>query len=294
MRPPGAAAARRTVRRRRTGMAVVAVIAAGLAIGLPLGSHSARPVEPAQSAAPPGTLNERGQQASLAVGVDNRTGRGQVLAIHDIADMTANLRVVDGDYALRIVCIGPGAVELTVNDQPMDMRCALSPPPDPMELLVPPVGGYVQIRVSPDVVAAGQTAVAYQLELSDRDRGRLAERARAALPAPGGSATPVTAGFLAGRVGLELRAAPTPADYRVDITCVGVGLLRLNVELVTDDDQVITAPVAGHSSTCTPTTRLESFTVTVPANQAAALKVLISPDPDATGQAAAAVRLVRL
>jgi hypothetical protein len=298
VRPPGTAAARRTVRRRRIGASAVAgVVLAVVVAGVAIGARGGDQTEPARPPAPAGELSKWANQVTLAVGVNHQNGPANVLTSTGAGEMHSAHSVIGGTYEVEAACAGEGVVTVSFDVgaaavATMALRC--SSPIEPSVYTLAPVAasmGTIEVRAVPDAAAYGHAAIAYQMTLSDDDRTRLQNTARAALPGDASAST--TTSLLTVAAGVRDQGV-RPGRYQAWFSCVGTGRVRLSAALVTDESRNLTTPAGQWALTCGPVATVGSVTFTVPETGVDAVDVAVTPDAAATGQAAAAIRISRL
>ena len=295
VRPPGAAVARRIVRRRRIGTSVAAAVAlVSVAAAVVLVDRRDDSLPAARPAAPASDLSGWANTVSLAVGVDHTRGPGEVLTSTGAEKMrTVEATFGGGTYDLMAACAGRGVVTFVfelgaAGVETVPVPCSSPVRPVRTWVTVPESLGTIQVIATPDATAAGWAAVAFQMKLSDTDRNRLTGVAVAALPGDSGSVA--GSGLLPDGFRAEDRTV-RPGRYRAWFSCFGTGTVRLTVDLATDEEKP--AQSLGQAElTCGPSAPSGSIPFTVPSPKPDAVDLTLTPDPSATG--AAAFRLERL
>jgi hypothetical protein len=189
--PPGTAAARHTLRRRRrataaaVGLAVLGT-AGGIQMVRAVGDADAgRPTPPVAGPAttvttgPPATVGEslrRARIAQQAVSVDPEAKRlmGSIGTLQS-GRFDRNSRGIDpGRYVIRVACVGSGSMTVAVRVAPAEkifdagdlvrgrITCTAQPDQTPLAFDVP-APGELAIEMTPDSATDGATGFAYQI-----------------------------------------------------------------------------------------------------------------------------------
>jgi hypothetical protein len=324
IRPPGVAAARTTVRRRRTltsvtaGFAVLAV-AGSIAVGL---HHSGGPATFTNQPDPGPKLNNaalnmrRDQAASAVNGKLKETpftgataGDGIYTGVHD---------VLSGRYTLRVACAGTGLITAIVKTGVVNAAgifdearaqevlrsaapCTAAADVQVMTFAVPTTG-IASVTLEPDGTAKGRSGFAYRAELSQDDRdvvqaaaiARVAEAMKAAL----GNSKSVTGGsaFLDSDTGVE-DVDPAPGSYMVHVGCTGTSSGTVAIEIRDVRGTDVDKPKAGtlladFRVKCGPFAPIFETAFTMAGK--GTLTMEMEPSQDAVGQVAVAYQLSRV
>lgn len=299
VRPPGAGAARRTVRRRRGVTSVAAalavlVVVAGLAAGL---RDSRSPANQPMSGA---TSLAWFDTAAKAVGLDPDE---PVMGGGMKEGRTGIRAAVGGRYEAQVACVGYGSVTVTfvaaAGGYPSEtsrvvLACGRPAKTAATSFTVPGLEGKVLASYVADDEASGRATVAYRLRLAEADRLRLQDLANAAFKGhTPRNAMPSWGSFLDDETGGG-RDAADPGRYRVSAVCAGtgVGKVLLTVSAVPDRGRATT--VARTTLSCGMTPKVTSVIFAIPKTPALALETALNPSLPARGQSAADVRLERL
>jgi hypothetical protein len=320
VRPPGTAAARSTVQRRRTvrsvaaGAAVLAVAGGVAAMGLTdrnpsTGIADTTVSRPVYSDA---LLTIRRDLAASAIGVepdaqgilDRQLLRGGFSSVYD---------VLGGSYALKLSCVGAGRIDLEVrtgdvgDDGVFDHEKAavivLSPVtcdgPGTMHTWTFPVStSFLAISVQPDGEAKDQSAFAYEATMSTSDQQRYRNLVATAAKAAAGPADgPSLAGFLNDGTVQSVHDDTDPAgSHRISVACLGTGSVTVTASALrtgngsgpdVDEETVI----AERTVVCgSPAPATASLTFTTKGDRT--LVTTLRADADAAGRAAAAYKMV--
>lgn len=309
IRPPGVAASRSTVRRRRTTRIVTAgvsaaagVAAVGMAGILPGGDDRREPAHVPLGAA---ALMAFQNAAATRIGANPLSQPARKLSgqVPLTAERRESHRVVAGSYELTLSCVGTGSATVAFRDS--GMRNSVGPAPADMRLIssvVVPCQASAQVQtttitvardnlyidVAPDHVAAGAAGFAYRADLTQQSTEQLRMSAGEAL----GLTAPKLAQsthYLSGLV--KARQAPVgDGKYRLRVACAGAGSVYVAVTL--------SLPGGFTSSTAEDVPcRLPASTGGIrfaATNNSAAIPVTVSmmPNTAATRQAAVALQIV--
>lgn len=283
VRPPGAVAARHTLRRRRTrrtvGAAAFLVVAGAGGIGAMLPARG-ETVEAAELA----------DRAAAVVGAGPETSHfGGGVAMTGVV---ATSVMVAGHYTLTLTCVGRGrlGVSLRSGDKPIttvgtDCGSGAEPARDVRFTLVENLPVTTEVHATGG--ADGQAGYAYRAVLAESDRDRLHDTARERL-AMSPAEDDWAGGFLSGP--LDVREVQLePGSYRILVACAGTGLLTFTLTGRTDGRFVSSSST---EAVCGPAPTTGTQTFEVPAG--GSVEATLEPDDTARGQAAAAVRLERV
>jgi hypothetical protein len=301
VRPPGAAAVRRTVHRRRTtkavgGAAFVAVIAAG-----GIGSHLLGPLPFGRGGEPdPATLAKRQSRAATAVGLGGEDKRQTPRSMQGIAaaGVIATGLLAAGTYTLRLACAGPGRLTALfrvkaapgVTAQLVDSStpdCAASEPV--VQTFALAENAAIEAALRPDGDAAARAGYAFTLTLHDLDRQRLSDEVAGRLRPDSGKALYETAGpMLSDTAGPIRNTTLSTGRYRLRYACSGVGAVRVTVG-VRGAGRVSTTSTTVACGSSGPVT-----TFPFEIRPGDTLATAVEPDLDALGQSAYAELLERV
>ncbi|HWS33910.1 MAG TPA: hypothetical protein VN408_14355 [Actinoplanes sp.] len=177
VRPPGTAAVRQTVRRRRTGRAMLSVAAAVLliagGINLATGHRSAAPPVATTPSPVPSSEPTQAEVARQAL----HTGRNGTAAIDVAEPVQAGYRVEHGKYQgrlmLRVACAGSGRFTLTVDahDPTVEWRkiaqvkveCSGQPVPASTTFTMVASSPIHRMRLADAMTSNGKAGFAYQV-----------------------------------------------------------------------------------------------------------------------------------
>ncbi|AEV81635.1 hypothetical protein ACWT_0621 [Actinoplanes sp. SE50] len=218
IRPPGADAARRTVRRRRRRAAAVTGI--GLAVlAVAAFTTPLRLSSPAEPAAP----LSQAERDSLALDA------ARVIRLHDYPQTNGGtitgdgplvtLDVLPGEYDFVAACAGQaGTVDLRAGETHLELPCG--PAPDKKAITVAVTGRRQQISVAArsDPAALGRVGIGWALNLSEKSRAQLMAAARQAI-GDNASSTFLDDNGASGVQDNSVRAG----SYRVTAACIGTG-----------------------------------------------------------------------
>ncbi|GAA4597095.1 hypothetical protein BJY16_002246 [Actinoplanes octamycinicus] len=284
--PPGVAAVRATVRRRRVrrtalaaGLAAMAAVGAGYAVSLP-----SPPELPAQ---PSPTLSAE-QRNSLALEAARSIG------LHDAALQNGGTsasagpllakRLLRGDYQLSAACAGDrGSVDLHVAGRTLTLACGREPLQRSLTFTVSGATERVVVDARPDPAALDRVGVAWTLSMTPVSMRRLAETAEKAL---GENPAGRRAFFLDSLSSPGDGALPS-GDIRITVACAGTGTFRMDIGDEAAMDPRSTS-VAAYDGKCDGTAG--HFDVTVPAGTKRMI-IVMTPSTAALGQAALAYRV---
>lgn len=301
VRPPGAGAARRTVRRRRgvtsaaAALAVVAVVA-GLAAGL-----RGNQVPPANPPAPGGTSLAWFEAAATAVDLDlDAPVMGGALK----EGLTGINAAVGGLYQAKVACVGDGSVTVTfvaaAGGYPSEtsrlvVACGRTAKTAATWFSVPGQEGKVLVSYVADTESTGfRPAVAFRLNLAQVDRYRLQDLANAAFKGPTPRNVLVGWGqFLEEETGSGHDVVGA-GRYRVSGACAGIGIGKVILTVSAVPDRGRATPVARTTLSCGMTPKVTSVTFTIPETPALALDTALNPSQPARGQIATSVRIERV
>jgi hypothetical protein len=321
VRPPGVAAARTTVRRRRTVTSVATGLAV-IAIAGGIGAVSLRSSGPTEGIADSTVTHQEYSDALLDI------RRGMAAAAVDVDPESQGIIVREtlrrdgysfahdalrGTYTLNVACVGDGTLTLAIaagtvaadgvfNEDEADplqtaaVPCTASGTAQQVVFTVP-ASGILSIRVTPDATAKGRSAFAYRADISAADRLTYQGIVQDAVRIPAG-ATVVSsmAGFIGdGGGSRDLGGgAATPGAYSATAACTGSGTVTVRIRLVPTKDlaDFNAGTVVGQRTiVCGPTPDPSTLTFTTPAGRA--LSVELDPDADAAGRSAVAYKLAR-
>lgn len=281
--PPGAVAARHTLRRRRTrrtvGAAAFLVVAGAGGIGAMLPARG----ETSEAA-------ELADRAAAVVGADPETSHfGSGVALTGVV---ATSVMVAGHYTLTLTCVGRGrlGVSLRTGDKPIttvgtDCGSGAEPARDVQFTLVDNLPVTTEVHATGG--ADGQAGYAYRAVLAESDKDRLYDDARERL-AMSPAENDWAGGFLSGPLDVrEVRLEP--GRYRILLACAGTGQVSFTLTGRTDG-RFVTSSTTGAVCGPPPTTGTQDFEV----EAGGTVEATLDPDDAARGQAAVAVRLERV
>ncbi|BCJ74987.1 hypothetical protein CS0771_45310 [Catellatospora sp. IY07-71] len=292
---PGAPAAHRTVRRRRT--ARVSAVAALTALVLAAGGYSAAslsapaPADPATPSAAPSPTVSAGptlgpqQLRRLSVSALERLGmkpgkvrRGAVYgSVDDATDRsgyslgTAEQPLPTGRYTLFVICRGVGRIAVTWQadsgrgtiDAPCVDPAERFPPTQHVEVWLH-VPGLITLSVSGDDVARARSGFAVMVN------DPLMTIAETALQRTGGSGLGGGVGMVTGETE-NVHPDAAAGTYVLQLTCAGTGTIKATLKM--------------GSVSAVKTVRCSEqpsrVTITITSKRVATLKVLMSRDPKA-------------
>jgi hypothetical protein len=278
VRPPGATAARRTLRRRRTTRTVGAAACLAVAGVGGVGAHLLAPLTDPD-------VGTRPDQAAAAVGsapAARFSGQGAAKSA-----VVASGVVLAGHYTLALSCVGRGRVTLTVRVGDAEMgqvsaRCG-SVGEAARSAFTLPRTLTATAELSPEDGAARRSGYAWAMTLADADRNRLTRDAAAAMPPE--RIGPVVAEWNGPSTGPDTITATLDAGrYYVLYNCVGAG--RITVTVRTPEEIELT----GHPCDQRLAARGGVFSTAT----AGAVSIDVAADPDALRQSAWALRVERL
>lgn len=281
VRPPGADAARRTLRQRRTVRTIgaTACLAVAGAFAVPLAWA------PAPDADPGAVLDRQRRAAAVLPGApDYRHQRGAQDVVGGDGEVATKL-MVGGRYTLRLACVGSGRVTLSLETGPgqrvggATARCTTAGAvvAAPFEVAV-----TMQIVIRLAGSRARGAGYAYSVELSERDRQRLVATAGAMLPAVQGRVANQWDGLAA--VGAAGRHGVDPGRYRLSAACSGAGHIQVRIQAPDRDETLAMA--------CGPPAL--GATVTFRVAEAGQVRFTLDPESDADRQAGYRIRVERL
>ncbi|MFI1993187.1 hypothetical protein [Actinoplanes sp. NPDC020271] len=286
--PPGVDAARSTVRRRRrrataiTTAGLVALVAAGIGLSPQPARHST--AGPALPAADRWALAQKASER-----IDQSPGDS---AISGIAIETGQQTypLVAGDYEVTTACYGaPGYVAAEVAGKAFTVTCEETPPVLTVPVTVPASDQPTVVSLRPDSATEGRTGIAYSLKMTQAAQERLRVAAQEAV---GNSSYSAISGFLTqGGDGLEdqtMRAG----NYRLTVACVGAGTVKVQIGPEKPGEPGVAAPFTTLTQECGHVPALGHLDVTIPKGTKTTV-IDVTPSAEATGQAAAAVRVDR-
>jgi hypothetical protein len=308
IRPPGVAAARNAVRRRRTAQsfaAAAAVLAvaggiAGVGIYRTAGTPGTVDLGPELSDA---ELTFHAKTAADAIGWDpEKKGiAAQEVLSGGYATATDALA---GTYDLAMSCVGRGTVvvvaraiaadvagEATSIDEQTELQrttvpCDLTPAARSISFTVPWTG-FLTIDITPDDAATGRSGFAYRAELTTAEKLRiqtsLAESVKTANP----STVSSMSGFVSSGI-TDVDGTASAGSYRITIACLGAGSIDV---VTTIDPKGVAKPteLGKRKVTCGASPTTASFTMS-----AGALSVHLKPDQYALGNSFAAYQLEKI
>jgi len=303
VRPPGAQAARRTVRRRRSATSVAAALAvlavvAGLTASLRVSREQVLP--PANPPVSGDTWLAWAGEAAKAVGTDlDAPVMGGALK----EGPTSIVSAVGGLYQAKVACVGYGSITVTFvaaaggypsESSRLVVECGRPARTAATWFSVPGQEGKVLTSYVADTEASGRSAVAFRLKLAQIDRYRLQDAAHAAFK----GATPRNA-VLGWGTFLDDEASPGhdvvgPGRYRVSAACAGIGIGKVLLTVSAIPDRGRATPVARTTLTCAMTPQVTQVIFTIPETPALALGTVLDPSLPARGQVATSVRIERL
>jgi hypothetical protein len=317
VRPPGTAAARGTVKRRRTVRSVTAGVAAlavvgGIAVGLNdrgpssdlIGTDTHRVYSDA-------LLEIRRDLAATVVGVPAEV-QGIVGREMLRGGTTSVFEALAGTYELKLSCVGAGQVDVEVRNGAAgaggvfdheEAAVALRTPatcdgPGSIQAWTFPITeDFLAVSVQPDREARDQSAFAFAAALSPPDRKRYQDIAADAVDALGGSEGSSLASFLSDGTSRRVYDdTEVRGQHRLHAACTGLGSVTFTVSAtspIIDGEQADGPPakvLARRTLACGSTAVTATLTFT--GTGSGALETRVTPDADAAGRAAAAYRLV--
>ncbi|WIM97073.1 hypothetical protein ACTOB_000564 [Actinoplanes oblitus] len=285
--PPGTAAARSTVRRRRirrtaiagAGLAV-AVVAAGAGFGF------LSPFRPSPPAEQPATLSPQARDSLARVAA-------QQIGLHDgdLYGGTINgsepgravtLDRVPGEYELIAACAGQeGTVGLDVSGTHLSLPCGAKPGPVHATVTVPATEHQVTLEATPDAAARDRVGVAYSMALTQDAKDALVFTAYQRIggsPEFGGNQA-----FVYSDVTMQEDRIDA-GRYRFTVACAGAGSIRIEL----GNQQLMAAgPIATYQRKCDG--KVGGYEITMPAGTTEAT-ILVTPSKGAENQAGVAWR----
>jgi hypothetical protein len=300
VRPPGAQAARRTVRRRRGATSVAAALAVlAVVAGLTASLRTSREdVPPANPPVPGDTWLAWAGEAAKAVDLDlDAPVMGGALK----EGLTGINAAVGGLYQAKVACVGDGSVTVTfvaaAGGYPSEttrlvVACGRTARTAATWFSVP--GQEGKVLASYVAGTSGRTAVAFRLNLAQVDRYRLQDLANAAFKSP------IPRNLLSGwSQFLEKETGSGhdvvgPGRYRVSGACAGIGIGKVLLTVSAVPDRGRATPVAHTTLSCGMTPKVTSVTFTIPETPALALHTALNPSQPARGQIATSVRIERV
>lgn len=303
VRPPGTAAARQTLHRRRITKSATAGVAVLIIAGVAMNpSRDDRPVQPA---GPPGIL------AAKAIGLDpDAPHLGAVQAITAWGPTHTGGDVIGGRYEAKVACVGTGDVTVTFEAIPsgisdssgpnipiysrtVEVSCGEIAGTASTPVLVDGSAGTVTVRIDPDSDAIGQATVAYRLTLTEATRAQLQTTATTLVNESAAGAMVASWSDVLDSDIVNRDETMGPGRYRARAACVGAGVAVVAVTAVTDEAKGKRTRLANGTVTCTAQPSAVPLPFTVPAAGVQAVDVAVSPGTGAHGQAAVAIRVDR-
>jgi hypothetical protein len=254
VRPPGVAAARTTVRRRRVVTSVAAGVAALAVAGV--AAHLGPPAPRSDALNSHRALAPEELELRTALARDVVTRHAPTNATLDSGVLTGGTRnmaveVVAATYRLRVACLGTGHMSVTVTPPAGDKASSASAdvPCDGVGQVVAlpftvtaaagtgstgPAGAAVTINSD---FAGPQTVYAYMITMTSVEQNRLADVAWRivsdwddASRARSGASGPVQA-----TVTRNVESAPTAGKYQVGFACAGTGAVQIRLAVEGED-----------------------------------------------------------
>jgi hypothetical protein len=278
VRPPGAVAARHTLRRRRTrrtvGAAAFLVVAGagGLSATIPLRTDGSN--DP----------NDLAERAAAVAGLDTgapHTGTG-VARSGDVA--TALMAA--GTYTLTLACVGRGWLNVTLRSPKgqvgaVGAECRTNGDMVHSMTFRLAENESVTTQLNATGGAEGNAGYLYQAALLPAERAVIQDIARKRLD---GKIT--YSEFLTGNAAHD--TVVESGTYQAVFTCAGAGIVGVTVQFRPSTDQVIRTVVPVDCATGA----THESTMELPSG--GLVETMIQPDDDARGQAAVAVQLERV
>lgn len=268
VRPPGARAARRTVRHRRTVQSVAAgatVLAAagGLVIAgnlIPARHDVTQLNRATHGPAPDRTvLQAWSDEAATAVGSEPQVPDSPFNKLGDHGPVDGNSasshRVIRGQYLVRLSCIGSGVLAVVIRtgrapadggNQPEDVspvtyesvscRAAGTAAGIQVVSVAVPQDGMFAVEVRPDASTAGRAGFAYRAHLRPGEQQSLRGSVSTRID-DGAPSSPVLAmsEFLEDATSMQ-HDRIEPGRYVIRMSCVGTGQVRFSARVYPDSD----------------------------------------------------------
>jgi hypothetical protein len=276
--PPGTAAARSTVRRRRiqrTAMAGAGLAVAAVAgFGVPLAFR--QPTPPA--ALSQGALDALAKSAATQIGLHDGDRYGGTATAP--SGRVVTMKRVPGTYEVVVACGGEaGTVRVTVSGAEWPLRCGTKPAPVHITVAVTAANPEITLDAAPDTTARGRYGLAYSIQLSEDDRKQLMYDAEAVVGS--GDQFGSSGGFLTSDLNVQ-DSTIKAGKYVFTYACTGGGWIKIEI----GNEDMIRA-IKTYQRDCDG--KAAGFDVTLPAGTKAAF-VMVTPSPDAENQAAVAWR----
>ncbi|GLY00778.1 MULTISPECIES: hypothetical protein [Actinoplanes] len=225
VQPPGTAPLRRAARLRRaaiTSAAAAAVLGMAALVAVVRPPTGAAPAAdtPAPSRPPVYTTT------ALTDAVENALNYETDRIWTDLTDGTpveATRKTLGGTYDLTVSCPGIGAMEVSVDADPIvtTVPCTDSGTPMTIPVTVPEPNGELAVRIVPHVAGPRQAAVGYRLEMTAEDVTRWTQAAEDALPL--GEKQRSREMYLLGSNPGTADSSLEPGTYRITMICLGFG-----------------------------------------------------------------------
>jgi hypothetical protein len=237
--PPGTAATRRTVRRRRSTAASVAVLGVMVIAGVPVVARFAEPVPPASDAGlrfsdgVPADVQRAEQQVSDDV-IRNAT------LVSGPADdgYSATADVFPGSYTFRFACVGDGSVQASVMQggtrlAGVTVECTASGQRTATPVTIPDLSSvYVseadaQVRVTISSSTTDHRAAFAAMMVTTPGQAWVDGSYRAVMADAGDGTRTATRGTFKGSAGGDVERGAAPGRYRLRAACAGTGSMMV-------------------------------------------------------------------
>ena len=318
VRPPGAADAYATVRRRRTagsiasGLAILTVVGVAATALNGLSKPNGATEDTAATSRPPlseTVLGYRRDLAAAALDLNEFQLQGlstQTMVQDSYVDTN---RVVAGTYMVKMACVGTGTITVAIHAGPLDgvgsfhrdgaqliqteaVPCGATAIVQTITIAVVPAdNGFLAVGIHPDAAAKGQSGFAYMAELSKTDAERLHDEAKAKLAAGNEASVTSFSGFLESSLNVE-DTTIEPGKYRLELACVGIGRVSGMIWGSPDGESAERSPLSVMTADCSPGAGVSQKTFIKEGGTG--LRLSVQSDDVSQGRAAAAYRLIRM